>query len=57
MKIGLGTTRGKKSISITAESENIMEFIHIYDRNGKRLGFLSIFNSHSGKTEVEYEGV
>ena len=57
MKIGLGTTRGKRSISITAESENVMEFIHIYDRNGKRMGLLSIYNSNTGKTEVEYKEV
>lgn len=57
MKIELGTTRGQRSITITAESENIMEFIHIHDRNGKRLGYLSILNSHSGKTDVDYTEV
>jgi len=50
-----GYKKSHKSITIKAESENIMEFIHIFDRNGKRIGLLTIFNSHSGKTKVEYD--
>jgi len=42
------------SISITTEEANIMEFIHIFDRNGKRMGHLSILNRSNGNTEIDY---
>jgi len=42
--------------SIDLESDNIMEFIHIY-KEGKRIGHIAIFNSNDGATEIKYTGV
>lgn len=41
------------SVSIDTNKNNIMEFIHIY-KDGKSIGFVSIFNSSDGTTTVDY---
>lgn len=50
-----GYKKSRKSVSIQAESENIMEFIHIRDSNRKYIGIISILNNSDGTAKLKFD--
>ena len=43
--------------SIDIITNDVMEFIHIYNASDVRIGMLTLFNSVSGDTKVTYKQV